>query len=125
MKEHRQYLIACAAIVLFLVWMGAQPVVAQPSGNSSRPAQELGIATIADASTSQSLSAPTGTTWAIISVRDYGAHFSFDGTAATTSNLFISPGVFRLEDKTLIDLVRIITSTDGATKIYVTYMGPR
>lgn len=77
--------------------------------------------------TSTALTVPAGAEWATISVRNAGVHMEFDGTAATTDDLYLPPGVYvtaykaRGVSASVLSSIRIIDSTDGASVVTVEY----
>jgi hypothetical protein len=95
------------------------------SAQSYRPSTEVGSETITP-TTSTALTVPTGTQWITFTVRSAGVHVSFDASAATTSDLYLPPGVYKIEnDYRLIPLLRFIDSSDGASTVYVKYFAAR
>jgi hypothetical protein len=112
------------AIFLVLALVTAAPAtVAQ---NYTRPAQEVGGEVVSNPSSSTALTVPANAQWAMFSIRTAGAHFSFDGTAATTSDLYMAAGsVFLVDDNALLAGIRVINSSDGAAVIYVKYFRKR
>lgn len=114
----RQTLIAVLILALALPLMGQSP--------TERPASEIGSQVISNPSSSTALTVTAGAQWALITVRTAGIHISSDGTAATTSDLYLAPGTYRTNaDYRLLPLIRVINSSDGAATVYVTYWRQR
>jgi hypothetical protein len=73
---------------------------------------------------STAFTVPTGTAVISFSVRTAGVHMRFDGSPATTNDLYLPPGLYRMGTRgstTNRDAIRVINSTDGAATVYVFY----
>jgi hypothetical protein len=73
---------------------------------------------------STAFTVPTGTAVISFSVRTAGVHMRFDGNAATTNDLYLPPGLYRMGTRgstTNQNNIRVINSTDGTSTIYVFY----
>jgi hypothetical protein len=73
---------------------------------------------------STAFTVPTGTAVISFSVRTAGVHMRFDGNAATTNDLYLPPGLYRMGTRgstTNQNNIRVINSTDGTATIYVFY----
>jgi hypothetical protein len=73
---------------------------------------------------STAFTVPAGTAVISFSVRTAGVHIRFDGNAATTNDLYLPPGLYRMGTRgstTNQNNIRVINSTDGASTIYLFY----
>lgn len=85
------------------------------------------------ASSTAFASIPATAEWAVFAVRTAGVHVSLDATAATTSKLYLQPGLYKTafvprgNPAPAIPLAdyRFINSTDGSATIYVQYFKRR
>jgi hypothetical protein len=58
------------------------------------------------------------------SIRNAGVHMRFDGNAATTNDLYLPPGLYRMGTRgstTNKNNIKVINSTDGAATVFVFY----
>jgi hypothetical protein len=73
---------------------------------------------------STAFTVPTGTAVISFSVRTAGVHMRFDGSPATTNDLYLPPGLYRMGTRgstTNQNKIRVINSSDGAATVFVFY----
>jgi hypothetical protein len=73
---------------------------------------------------STAFTVPTGTAVISFSIRNAGVHIRLDGSPATTNDLYLPPGLYRMGTRgstTNQNNIRVINSTDGAATIYISY----
>jgi hypothetical protein len=117
--------------LLVLVMVATLAIVgaanAQTFVNNDKDGTQVG-SEVVNPVASTALTPPATAEWAVISIRTAGVHMTFDGSAATTSSLYMPTGLYRTAfvaratPTTLLANIRMINSTDGAATVYVAYM---